>query len=122
MNIGDYVRIVRNRDNSSPIGIKKIETIRDCVNSLFVEINGYTYRACQIVKYNSDLLKVLEEGDLVETDLYGVVEIFKDEDHDYKLCYAVAEYEPAIDILYEEQIKAILTKEQFEKEKFLKEE
>ncbi len=45
---GMLVYIRNHRDNNSPIGKIRINSIEKCINSLFIKINGHVYYKCQI--------------------------------------------------------------------------
>ena len=66
----------------------------------------------KVVKASYNIIDLIEEHDIVETKLDGIVEIFKDNQEN--LYYELAEHTPSTIYLYEDDIVKFLTHEQFE--------
>lgn len=67
-------------------------------------------------KVSEDITDLIEESDIVETVFDGIVEVFKGKDN--KIYYDLPEHQPSTKYLTVNNIKSILTKEEFNKRKF----
>ena len=113
MNVGDYIRIRRHRDNNSPTGIMKIENLEQCINDLFIKINYRTYRKCQIIKSSPQIIDLIEVGDYVNNS--KVVDIAY---APKKAIYVEQSWNGALLPILNDRINSVLTKEQFEAMKY----
>ena len=96
----------------------EIGTITSIVNRGFDEFGEYGIYNIEpnllgkVVKASHNIIDLIEEHDIVETKLDGIVEIFKDNQEN--LYYELAEHTPSTIYLYEDDIVKFLTHEQFE--------
>lgn len=110
MKIGDYVRIRKHRDNTNPIGITRIEVLKECPNDLFIEINYKIYRKCQVIKSSPNIIDLVEVGDYVNGHL-----VFDIAQAPKKAVYIEDNKNEMAHRPYtNEDIKSIITHEQFE--------
>lgn len=109
--VGDYVR-----DNSGLIG-QLIRIERDDIDTSlkwYVIFDGKNERYINkpyITNYSKNIIDLIEKGDFVNE--YRVLEIFKIQNNKYVFTICKSDFKDICRIWSEEDIKTILTKEQY---------
>ena len=115
--VGEYVRV--NNDNRNCIGIGKVTRLVN--ESVYVNMNNkYNLSVCfqinNIVKHSKQIIDLIEVGDIVK-DKYNKYEVaFVKDDKIYCNDYNL---DDSLITLREQDIKAILTKEQMEANQYV---
>ena len=111
--VNDYVRI--NMDNRNCIGIGRVSRIVN--ETIYVNMNNKynlpaSFQIDKIVKHSKQLIDLIEVGDIVNG--YRVINVINEELYPSGKCVDIDSSKDSSECtLWEEDIKTILTKEQY---------